>query len=116
MGGVGVAGSSGCGGQTSTKSYASVRSGYDRGHLVTSNHMDYNATYIRRANYMTNIVPQVSGFNRGIWLEAETVAECYRDLAPVQVYGGVVYSDPSNDWFLASHGIRTPEFFWKACS
>ena len=103
----------GCLGQTSTTSYASIRSGYDRGHLVTSNHMDYDATYIRRANYMTNIVPQVSSFNQGIWVKAENVAECYRDIAPVDVYGGVVYGDASNDYFLASHGIPTPEFFWK---
>lgn len=104
----------GCLQQTSTASYESVHAGYDRGHLVMSNHMDYDATYIRRANFMSNIVPQVSSFNRGIWLDAETVAECYRDIAPVQVYGGVVYSDPSNDYFLSSHGIRTPEYLWKA--
>lgn len=103
----------GCAGQTSTRSYASVQSGYDRGHLVTSNHMDYNASYIRNANQMSNIVPQVSGFNQGIWVQAENVAECYRDIAPVTVYGGVVYGDSSNDYFLASHGIRTPEYFWK---
>lgn len=103
----------GCLGQTSTASYASIKSGYDRGHLVTSNHMDYDATYIRRANYMTNIVPQVSSFNQGIWVKAENVAECYRDIAPVDVYGGVVYGDAANDYFLASHGIPTPEFFWK---
>ncbi|MFC0155998.1 DNA/RNA non-specific endonuclease [Xanthomonas dyei] len=88
-------------------------SGCDRGHLVTSNHMDYNATYIRRANLMSNIVPQVSSFNQGIWVRAENVAECYRDIASVQVYGGVIYSDTSNDYFLSSHGIRTPDFFWK---
>lgn len=105
----------GCGQQTTASSYAAaIHPGYDRGHLVSSNHMDYDAQYIQRANYMTNIVPQVATFNRGIWLDAENVAECYRDIAPVQVYGGVVYSDPSNDWFLASHGIRTPEYFWKA--
>lgn len=104
---------SGCAGQTSSASYASVRSGYDRGHLVTSNHMDYNATYIRRANLMSNIVPQVASFNQGIWVRAEEVAECYRDIASVQVYGGVVYSDTTNDYFLTSHGIRTPDFFWK---
>ena len=75
--------------------------------------MDYDATYIRRANYMTNIVPQVSSFNQGIWVKAENVAECYRDIAPVDVYGGVVYGDAANDYFLASHGIPTPEFFWK---
>ena len=105
----------GCGQQTTANSYAAaIHPGYDRGHLVSSNHMDYNADYILRANYMTNIVPQVATFNRNVWLDAENVAECYRDVAPVQVYGGVVYSDPTNDWFLASHGIRTPEFFWKA--
>ncbi|QTK46672.1 DNA/RNA non-specific endonuclease [Xanthomonas euvesicatoria] len=103
----------GCAGQTSSASYASVRSGYDRGHLVTSYHMDYNATYIRRANLMSNIVPQVASFNQGIWVRAEEVAECYRDIASVQVYGGVIYSDTTNDYFLTSHGIRTPDFFWK---
>lgn len=104
---------SGCGGQYSTGSYSSVVSGWDRGHLVTSNHMDYSSTYIKRANYMTNIVPQVAKFNQGIWVEAENVAECYRDLATVYVYGGVVYNDTSNDYFLSSHGIRTPDYFWK---
>ncbi|GKQ58605.1 DNA/RNA non-specific endonuclease [Sphaerotilus sulfidivorans] len=107
----------GCLQQTSTASYESVHPGYDRGHLVMSNHMDSDSALIRRANYMSNIVPQVSGFNRGIWLEAETVAECYRDLAPVQVYGGVVHGSASgdtNDFYLSSHGIRTPEFLWKA--
>lgn len=104
----------GCEQQYSARTYNPVYAGYDLGHLVSSNHMDYNAEYILRANYMTNIVPQLADLNRGIWVKAENVAECYRDIAPVQVYGGVVYSDPSNDWFLASHGIRTPEFFWKA--
>ena len=107
----------GCLQQTSTASYESVHPGYARGHLVMSNHMDSDSALIRRANYMSNIVPQVSGFNRGIWLEAETVAECYRDLAPVQVYGGVVHGDTAsdtNDFYLSSHGIRTPEFLLKA--
>lgn len=104
---------SGCLQQTTTASYASVKTGYDRGHLVTSNHMDASSTYIKRANYMTNIVPQISSFNQGIWVQAENVAECYRDIAPVTVYGGVTYGDTSNDYFLSSHGIRTPEYFWK---
>ncbi|MBL8275425.1 MAG: DNA/RNA non-specific endonuclease [Pelomonas sp.] len=104
---------SGCLGQLSTASYASVVSGWDRGHLVTSNHMDASTTYIKRANYMSNIVPQVSSFNQGIWVEAENVAECYRDLATVYVYGGLVYNDTSNDYFVSSHGIKTPDYFWK---
>ena len=102
-----------CGQQQSTNSYASVVSGWDRGHLVASNHMDYDAAYLLSANYMTNIVPQLASFNQGLWKETEIITECYRDLAPIQVIGGVIYSDSSNDFFLASHGIQSPDFFWK---
>ena len=102
-----------CPAQSNTGSYASVHAGFDRGHLVTSNHMDGNADWLLAANHMSNIVPQVSTFNQGLWLEIENVAECYRDIAPVRVIGGVVYDDASNDWFVNSHGVRTPDRFWK---
>ena len=103
----------GCSQQTNTGTYNSVVSGWDRGHLVTSNHMDYNADYILRANYMTNVAPQVASFNQGIWVQAENVAECYRELAPVTVYGGLAFGDTRNDYFLSSHGVPTPDFWWK---
>jgi endonuclease G len=103
----------GCQRQFSTRAYASVEPGWDRGHLVTSNHMDISASAMKQANYMSNVAPQASRFNQGIWVQAETVAECYRDLAPVQVVGGLIYEDDSNDYFLKSHGIPTPEYFWK---
>ncbi|KDO23272.1 hypothetical protein SPRG_20994 [Saprolegnia parasitica CBS 223.65] len=54
----------GCLQQKSTKAYSN---GYDRGHLVTSNHMDTDATIARESHYMNNVVPQVSTFNQGIW-------------------------------------------------
>lgn len=103
----------GCAAQTNTASYSSVHAGYDRGHLVTSNHMDGNPAWLAAANHMSNVAPQVSNFNQGLWLDVENVAECYRDLAPVRVIGGLVYNDPSNDYFVASHGVRTPDVFWK---
>jgi endonuclease G len=102
-----------CDQQLTTSSYASVVSGWDRGHLVASNHMDYDAAYLLSANYMTNIVPQLASFNQGLWKETENITECYRDLAPIQVIGGVIYSDTSNDFFVSSHGIKSPDFFWK---
>lgn len=102
-----------CAQQMTTNSYASVVSGWDRGHLVASNHMDYDAAYLLSANYMTNIVPQLASFNQGLWKETENITECYRDLARIQVIGGVIYSDSSNDFFLASHGIKSPDYFWK---
>ena len=105
--------SNNCGQQLSTSSYASVVSGWDRGHLVASNHMDYDAAYLLRANYITNIVPQLASFNQGLWKETENITECYRDLAPVQVIGGVIYSGTGNDFFIATHGIKSPDYFWK---
>lgn len=80
---------------------------------MPSNQMDHSELAIRQAHYMSNIVPQAAPFNQGIWVRTEEVSECYRDLAPVQVYGGVVYDNPANDFFLESHGIRTPDGFWK---
>ena len=103
-----------CEPQQTTNSYASVVSGWDRGHLVASNHMDYDLAYLLSANYMTNIVPQLASFNQGLWKETESITECYRDIAPIQVIGGVIYSDASNDFFVSSHGIKTPDYFWKA--
>ncbi|KAJ3371320.1 hypothetical protein HDU91_005347 [Kappamyces sp. JEL0680] len=96
--------------QLSTASYGS---GYDRGHLVTSNDMDVDAATIKESHYMTNVVPQVSSFNQGIWAQGEKIHDCYRDINPVTVYGGVVYTDSSNDIFLDSHGIKTPDYMWK---
>jgi endonuclease G len=102
-----------CGQQLSTNSYSSVVSGWDRGHLVASNHMDYDAAYLLSANYMTNVVPQLASFNQGLWKETESITECYRDIAPIRVIGGVIYTDATNDFFISSHGIKSPDFFWK---
>lgn len=103
----------GCADQLRASSYASVAAGWDRGHLVAANHMDGSADAMTAAFYMTNIVPQRAALNRGIWLQTEEIAECYRDLAPVQELGGVLFDDAANDLFLSSHGLRTPDWFWK---
>lgn len=53
---------------------------------------------------MTNIMPQMPNMNRGAWLLTEDIAECYRDLDIVYVYGGVLWrSDYLKDDFLTSH-------------
>lgn len=53
--------------QLSTKSYRSIDAAFDRGHLVPSNQMDATSRMICQANLMTNIVPQDSRVNKGIW-------------------------------------------------
>jgi endonuclease G len=87
---------------------------YDRGHQVPANHMDYSEVAIRQTNYMTNILPQAANMNRGAWLQTEKITECYRDIAELLVIGGVIWgNNEADDYFLQSHGVRTPDAFWK---
>ena len=97
--------------QKSTNAYGSL---YDRGHLVPANHLDHDSVAIAQSNYMTNILPQYGQLNRGAWLVTEEITECYRDLYDLEVIGGIIMgNDAENDIFLQSHGIRTPDWFWK---
>ena len=98
--------------QTSTKGYGN---GYDRGHLVPANHFDYSASAIKASNTMTNILPHTSNINRGAWELTEEIIECYRDIDELLVIGGVIWgNNPNDDYFIHSHGIKTPDAFWKA--
>lgn len=97
--------------QTNSKSYGK---GYDRGHLVPANHLDYSKNAIEESNYMTNILPQAANMNRGAWLATEEIVECYRDERELLVIGGVIYgNNTKDDYFLTSHGVETPDSFWK---
>jgi len=88
--------------------------GYDRGHQVPANHLDDFQTAIKQTNFMTNILPQTSQMNRGAWKATEEIVECYRDIDELLVLGGTIWgNNPSIDFFLQSHGVATPDAFWK---
>ncbi len=97
--------------QTSAKAYGHD---YDRGHLVPANHLDVSASAIKVTNTMTNILPQAANMNRGAWLLTEEIIECYRDIDELLVIGGVIWgNNPADDYFIKSHGVKTPDAFWK---
>ena len=97
--------------QTSTRSYGM---NYDRGHLVPANHLDASDEAIKATNTMTNILPQAANMNRGAWLHTEEIIECYRDIDELLVIGGVIWgNNPADDYFIHSHGVKTPDAFWK---
>lgn len=97
--------------QKSTKGYGH---GYDRGHQVPANHLDSSDVAIKQSNTMTNVLPQTSQMNRGAWLLTEEIIECYRDIDELLVIGGVIWgNNPADDYFVESHGIKTPDAFWK---
>ncbi|WP_052080977.1 DNA/RNA non-specific endonuclease [Pseudomonas sp. ML96] len=105
-----------CKGQHSAESYKEPK-GFHRGHLAPNNHFDDSRQAMNASNLMTNIVPQLASHNSYTWYQTEKLTECLRDIRPVRVIGGVVFGDGpkdlENDGFVQSHGIATPEAFWK---
>lgn len=104
--------------QKSDNSYKlpkSSRVTYDRGHGVPQNVWDHKLFTMKETNYMTNIVPQESTQNRkGLWRHIEEIVECYRDLNTMVVVGGTVWgNDTTNDYFIKSHGVKTPDGLYQ---
>lgn len=97
--------------QTSDKAYGHD---FDRGHQVPANHLDGNEDAIKVTNTMTNILPQAKNMNRGAWLQTEEIIECYRDISELLVIGGVIWgNNTADDYFVKSHGVKTPDAYWK---
>jgi|GEM_PF-146406 len=97
--------------QTSVNAYGMD---YEKGHLVPVKHLGTSAEAIKAANVMINILPQAANMNKGAWSRTEEIAECYGDIDELQVTGGVIWGrDSADDHFAKSHGIETPDAFWK---
>ncbi len=89
---------------------------WDRGHLVPANHMDNSLAAMKDTFFVTNILPQQSTFNQssGAWFQTEKISECYRDISHLSIWGGFIYGqDTANDFFVTTHGVATPDFWWK---
>jgi endonuclease G len=104
--------------QTSTRSYQSTITvpdlKYDLGHQVPANHFDGSSKAIAQTNFMTNILPQRASMNRGAWKRTEDIIECLRDTVDLEVWGGPVWgNNTADDIFVTTHGVVTPDAFWK---
>ena len=96
------------------------KSTYDRGHGVHQNIWDHNKEYMKQTNYMINIVPHESKQNRqGLWRYTEKLTECLRGDKnnkgdTLYVIGGNIWgNDTSNDYFVKSHNVQTPDELFK---
>lgn len=59
-------------------------------------------------------MPQASNMNRGAWLLTKEITECYRDIDELLIISGVIWGDnPDDDIYVDSHGVKTPDAFWK---
>lgn len=87
-------------------------SGYDKGHLCPAADMAWSAQSESECFYMSNMSPQVPGFNRGIW---KTLEEKVRKWAKINdsivVITGPVIADSSNA--IGANKVIVPAFFYK---
>lgn len=88
-------------------------SGYDRGHLVPAADMKMNETSMSESFYMSNMSPQVPGFNRGIWAMLEEYVRTWAyDNGSVYIVTGPVLTKPSYPT-IGTNKVAVPEYFYK---
>lgn len=89
------------------------RSGYDRGHLAPAADMAFSEDAMSESFYMSNMSPQVRGFNVGVWRELE---ELTRDWAKkfrhLYVVSGPILNKPYIDW-IGENEVAVPHAFYK---
>ena len=87
-----------------------AKSGYDRGHLCPAGSMAFNSVAMSESFFMTNMSPQVPGFNRGIWkrLESQVRTWGYENHEILVITGPVLTS------FIDTIGeIPVPPYYYK---
>ena len=87
-------------------------SGYDRGHLAPAADMKWSEEAMSESFYMSNMSPQVPGFNRGIWrsLESRVRSWAVENGAVYVVTGGILSSGLPT---IGPDSISVPEYFYK---
>jgi endonuclease G len=87
-------------------------SGTDRGHLCPAADMKINETSISESFYMSNMSPQLPGFNRGTWNRLEALV---REWALIEdslfIVTGPVFKD--NLGVIGANNVTIPGYYYK---
>ncbi len=87
-------------------------SGYDRGHLCPAADMKLNAMAMSETFYMSNMSPQVPGFNRGIWSQVEDqVRKWVLAYDSLYIVTGPVFRD--NLGAIGQNKVTVPGYYYK---
>lgn len=88
--------------------------GYDTGHIADDADMDWDTTVEVESFILTNMCPQLAGFNRGIWKKLEVAVRAWaveRNHALV-VYAGPIYKY-GTDTTIGPNKVDVPSGFYK---
>lgn len=88
-------------------------SGYDRGHLAPAADFKFSQKAMDESFLMSNISPQVPGFNRGIWKELEELIRSWATIyGKIDVVTGPIFKD--NLGVIGNNQVVIPGYFYKA--
>lgn len=88
-----------------------TKSGYDRGHLCPAGDMTHSPEAMSETFYMSNMSPQLPGFNRGIWKSLETQVREWSKKEPLYVVTGPVFKD--NKGHIGEGQVTVPGYYYK---
>ena len=87
-------------------------SGYDRGHLAPAADMKWSPVAMSESFLLSNMSPQVPGFNRGVWSRLESrVREWAVENDSILVITGPVLK--SIDTFIGDNRVGVPKYYFK---
>lgn len=87
-------------------------SGYDRGHLCPAADMTLNKTSMSESFYLSNMSPQLAGFNRGIWSSLESqVRKWALEYSKLYVVTGPIFKD--NIASIGANKVTVPGYYYK---
>lgn len=88
------------------------RSGYDTDHMANDADMRWDLQAEEESFLLSNMTPQLPGFNRGVWkrLEDSSRGWVLSRQHPILIYAGSIYA--SSDKIIGA-GVRVPAGFFK---
>lgn len=86
-------------------------SNLDRGHLIPAGDNRWNATAMRESFLLSNISPQKSRFNSGVWAKFEGLVRAWAQQTSLWVATGPILKEglPS----IGASRVAVPEYFYK---
>jgi endonuclease G len=87
-----------------------LKSGYDKGHLVPAEDMDFNEESMNESFYLTNVSPQNPNLNRGIWKKLENQIREWGKTKKLIIITGTIISKNSKK---LGNNVKIPTHFYK---
>lgn len=99
-------------GSATLKDYA--KSGYDRGHLCPAAVNTWSKQAMDESFYLSNMSPQVAGFNRGIWKKLESYVRSEAGISgELYVVCGGIFNDDIAPNSIGTNNVTVPDQYYK---